>query len=108
MTTLQACASQLRTTPAKFQSTNPKPSTPITRLFQANKEQGADARHAPQLLSIIAADIGCSIESIKDLDITLYDTVPGAIWGPGDEFLSSPRLDNQVKIPKPETSTLHP
>ena len=30
-----------------------------------------------------------------DFDISLCDTQPGAIWGLNQEFLSSPRLDNQ-------------
>ena len=31
-----------------------------------------------------------------DFDLTLTDTQPAQIWGLHNEFLSSPRLDNQI------------
>uniref|UniRef100_A0A6U4N1B7 aspartyl aminopeptidase n=1 Tax=Hemiselmis andersenii TaxID=464988 RepID=A0A6U4N1B7_HEMAN len=60
----------------------------------ANKDR--DSRHAPELLSLIAWELGCEVGAIRDLDVTLFDTQGGQIWGPNSEFLSSPRLDNQV------------
>jgi aspartyl aminopeptidase len=40
-------------------------------------------------------------KDIKDLELSLCDTQPAQIWGVGSEFLSSPRLDNQVHAPSP-------
>eukprot|EP00286_Rhodomonas_abbreviata_P005667 CAMPEP_0181316140 /NCGR_PEP_ID=MMETSP1101-20121128/15738_1 /TAXON_ID=46948 /ORGANISM="Rhodomonas abbreviata, Strain Caron Lab Isolate" /LENGTH=468 /DNA_ID=CAMNT_0023423371 /DNA_START=30 /DNA_END=1436 /DNA_ORIENTATION=+ len=60
------------------------------------KEAGVDKRHAPELLKILAQEVGCKMEAIKDLDLTLFDTQDGQVWGANGEFFSSPRLDNQV------------
>lgn len=58
--------------------------------------EGGDDRHAPALLSILADSLDCKVDAIKDLELTLCDTQPGAVWGAAEEFVSSPRLDNQV------------
>ena len=34
---------------------------------------------------------------IRDLELSLTDTQPGAVWGVAGEMLSCPRLDNQVR-----------
>merc|ERR1711872_1183138 len=49
-----------------------------------------------QLLSLLCEELKCEPQQIKDLELTLCDTQAGAVWGAGNEFLSSPRLDNQV------------
>ena len=59
-------------------------------------EEGVDSRHCPALLSLLAAELGVEATQIRDLELTLCDTQPGTIWGLSNEFLSSPRLDNQV------------
>merc|ERR1711913_267704 len=59
-------------------------------------EEGVDSRHCPALLSLLAAELGVEAAQIRDLELTLCDTQPGTIWGLSNEFLSSPRLDNQV------------
>lgn len=59
-------------------------------------DNGADDRHAPELLKVIAEEAGCKVEDIRDMDITLYDTQPGSTWGNSQEFFSAARLDNQV------------
>ena len=66
-----------------------------------NKSSGsdpsvADPRHGNEFLGIIAAELGCKLEALKDFDLTLYDTQPGQLWGASEEFISAPRLDNQV------------
>ena len=33
---------------------------------------------------------------IQDFELTLCDTQPSQLWGLHNEFLSAPRLDNQV------------
>ena len=72
---------------------------PILAMVQEslNKaEEGVDSRHCPALLSLLAAELGVEATQIRDLELTLCDTQPGTIWGLSNEFLSSPRLDNQV------------
>eukprot|EP00908_Phaeocystis_cordata_P017577 Transcript_28932.p1 GENE.Transcript_28932~~Transcript_28932.p1 ORF type:complete len:519 (-),score=255.99 Transcript_28932:108-1664(-) len=62
----------------------------------AAKEKELDPRHAPELLKLLAAELGCDATDIQDFELTLCDTLPCAVWGLGEEFFSGPRLDNQV------------
>ena len=55
-----------------------------------------DARHAPALLKLLASELGCAVGDIQDFELTLCDTQPSQLWGLHNEFLSAPRLDNQV------------
>ena len=61
-----------------------------------NGVEGADTRHAPLLLQLLAEELKVEPSAIKDLELSLCDAVPGQIWGARDEFISSPRIDNQV------------
>jgi len=76
--------------------------TPILAMVEAdlnneNKTKDkADKRHCSQLLSLLCEELKCEPQQIQDMELTLCDTQPGAVWGAGNEFLSSPRLDNQV------------
>lgn len=54
-----------------------------------------DERHAPELLRILGEELGCHPSAIKELELSLCDTQGGSTWGSRNEFLSSPRLDNQ-------------
>jgi len=71
---------------------------PVLSMVQEslNKEEGLDGRHCPALLALLAEELGVEPAQIKDLELSLCDTQPGATWGLAQEFLSSPRLDNQV------------
>lgn len=72
---------------------------PILAMVQEtlNKEETVgDSRHCPALVSLLAKELGVEPGQIQDLELSLADTQPGAIWGLNNEFLSSPRLDNQV------------
>jgi len=62
---------------------------------EMNKEDG-DSKHSSLLLQLLADELGVAVDQILDMELTLADTQPGATWGPKNEFLSSPRLDNQV------------
>ena len=53
-------------------------------------------RHAPELLRVLATELGCAPSAICDFEMTLCDTQPSQLWGLHNEFLSAPRLDNQV------------
>lgn len=55
---------------------------------------GAEARHSPVLLKYLADELGCSPESIVDLELNICDVQPGQFWGMDDEFLAVGRLDN--------------
>jgi len=71
---------------------------PIIGLVESNlnaESNSTDDRHSPVLLNLLAQELGCEPSQIRDLELTLTDTQPGAVWGVSDEMLSSPRLDNQ-------------
>lgn len=42
----------------------------------------------------IAAAAGVQQSDILDTDLFLYNRMPGAIWGPNGEYISSPKLDD--------------
>jgi len=72
---------------------------PILGLVEAelnSEEESSERRHSSQLLSLLSQELGCQPGQIRDMELTLCDTQPGAIWGVKNEMLSSPRLDNQV------------
>jgi len=60
-----------------------------------NKETEKGQRHSSTLLNILANELSCSSADIMDMELSLCDTQPGQVWGANNEFLSSPRLDNQ-------------
>eukprot|EP00322_Chrysochromulina_rotalis_P005622 CAMPEP_0115840546 /NCGR_PEP_ID=MMETSP0287-20121206/6827_1 /TAXON_ID=412157 /ORGANISM="Chrysochromulina rotalis, Strain UIO044" /LENGTH=478 /DNA_ID=CAMNT_0003294161 /DNA_START=15 /DNA_END=1451 /DNA_ORIENTATION=+ len=63
----------------------------------APAEGGAlDERHAPELLRLLGAELSCAPSAIMDFELSLCDSQPAQIWGLHNEFLSSPRLDNQI------------
>eukprot|EP00927_Polykrikos_kofoidii_P054788 TRINITY_DN4915_c0_g1_i1.p1 TRINITY_DN4915_c0_g1~~TRINITY_DN4915_c0_g1_i1.p1 ORF type:complete len:478 (+),score=104.35 TRINITY_DN4915_c0_g1_i1:71-1504(+) len=55
-----------------------------------------DRRHAPELLALLAGELGCEPQAIQDFELSLCDTQGGQFWGLRKEFFSSPRLDNQI------------
>lgn len=69
---------------------------PILAMVQAdlNKEDKG-GRHSSSLLNILSTELSCDPEDIMDMELSLCDTQPGQVWGASNEFLSSPRLDNQ-------------
>ena len=42
----------------------------------------------------LAAECGCSEEDILSTDLIIYNNQDGFLWGPSQEFLSAPRLDD--------------
>lgn len=64
------------------------------------KIQGASAssiqvKHHPALLLVLAEELSVAPEEIHDFELHLYDTQPSVLGGIGNEFIFSPRLDNQ-------------
>lgn len=54
------------------------------------------SRHDKQLLDLIAKDLDVEVSQIEDFELVLYDTQLSVLGGLNDEFIFSPRLDNQV------------
>jgi len=72
---------------------------PILAMFEESLNKSdttLDPRHCPSLLTLLGSELGVAPDRIQDLELSLCDTQPGAIWGLNQHFLSSPRLDNQV------------
>ncbi|XP_023343173.1 probable aspartyl aminopeptidase isoform X2 [Eurytemora carolleeae] len=69
---------------------------PILAMVESTLNQKDEGQHSSVLLELLAGELGVQVDQIKDMELTLTDTQPGATWGPKNEFLSSPRLDNQV------------
>lgn len=56
----------------------------------------AETKHHPLLAKLLVDEIHCQPDQIMDFDLCLADTQPATIGGALDEFIFSPRLDNQV------------
>ncbi len=76
---------------------------PIISLVQAAlnddskpSDDKLDERHPPELLRLLGAELGVEPSAICDFELTLCDSQPAQLWGLHSEFLSSPRLDNQL------------
>lgn len=60
------------------------------------KEEGILTRHHLALLKLIAKEAGCEPADIVDADLCLMDAQPSNLVGVYKEFISSPRIDNQL------------
>ncbi|CAD6927979.1 unnamed protein product [Tilletia controversa] len=54
------------------------------------------SKHHPAFLELIANELSVPVEAIQDFELSLYDVQPAAIGGLNNEFIHSPRLDNQM------------
>ncbi|KAL6309704.1 aspartyl aminopeptidase [Sparassis latifolia] len=52
--------------------------------------------HDPTLLAVLAEELSVAPEEIHDFELHLYDTQPATFGGLRNEFIFSPRLDNQL------------
>ncbi|XP_015771930.1 PREDICTED: aspartyl aminopeptidase-like [Acropora digitifera] len=52
--------------------------------------------HQSELMKLLSQEIGCDLQQILDFDLHLADTQPATLGGVLEEFIFSPRLDNQV------------
>jgi len=59
-------------------------------------EEGLDERQTPELLKELAQEMKVDAKNIVDLELTLCDTQGATVGGVDDEFIFSPRLDNQM------------
>lgn len=53
-------------------------------------------RHNKELLDLISQELSVKPSQIEDFELVLYDTQPSCLGGLQNEFIFSPRLDNQV------------
>lgn len=58
--------------------------------------KSAIERHNTELLDLIAEQLSIEPSQIEDFELILYDTQPSCLGGLKNEFIFSPRLDNQV------------
>ncbi|CAM9803538.1 unnamed protein product, partial [Ectocarpus sp. 8 AP-2014] len=58
------------------------------------KEGEGDERHHALLVEMVAEELGCQPEDVKDFELQLCDTQPSCIGGARSEFVLSGRLDN--------------
>ncbi|GJJ07206.1 hypothetical protein Clacol_001406 [Clathrus columnatus] len=63
---------------------------------QLNAPQESSANHHPAFLAAISDQLSVSPELISDMELSLYDTQPSVIGGINNDFIFSPRLDNQL------------
>ncbi|CBN79633.1 conserved unknown protein [Ectocarpus siliculosus] len=58
------------------------------------KEGGGDERHHALLVEMVAEELGCQPEDVKDFELQFWDTQPSCLGGACSEFVFSGRLDN--------------
>ncbi|WFD18160.1 aspartyl aminopeptidase [Malassezia caprae] len=54
------------------------------------------SKHHPALLGLLATELDVPVEAIEDFELSLYDTNPPSAGGLHNEFLFTPRVDNQM------------
>ncbi|OCH90718.1 aspartyl aminopeptidase [Obba rivulosa] len=59
------------------------------------KASDISANHDPALLNLLAEELSVAPQEIHDFELHLYDTQPSTVGGLNNEFIYSPRLDNQ-------------
>eukprot|EP01027_Heterolobosea_sp_BB2_P008377 GEZU01012422.1.p1 GENE.GEZU01012422.1~~GEZU01012422.1.p1 ORF type:complete len:472 (-),score=159.64 GEZU01012422.1:1025-2440(-) len=65
-----------------------------SQLGEDNKSATTKSRHHAVLLDILAKELNCKVEQIRDFELSVVDTQLSAIGGANNEFIFSPRLDN--------------
>lgn len=66
-------------------------STEIQSQLESKEES---SNHHSILLDLLAGQLNCETSAIRDFELSVVDTQPGAIGGAQQEFIFSPRLDN--------------
>nr|GAT54037.1 predicted protein [Mycena chlorophos] len=55
----------------------------------------AQQNHHPALIALLADELSIAPETIHDFELSLYDVQPPTVGGLNNEFIFSPRMDNQ-------------
>ncbi|KAA1466215.1 aspartyl aminopeptidase [Dentipellis sp. KUC8613] len=61
----------------------------------ANSASSIQANHHSALLSLLAEELQVKADEIHDFELQLFDTQPAVLGGLDQEFIFSPRMDNQ-------------
>ncbi|KAJ7228765.1 aspartyl aminopeptidase [Mycena pura] len=61
----------------------------------SKKASSVQDNHHPALLSLLANELSVAPEQIHDFELSLFDTQPAVLGGLNNEFVFSPRMDNQ-------------
>ncbi|XP_015771929.1 PREDICTED: aspartyl aminopeptidase-like [Acropora digitifera] len=67
-----------------------------TSAGSAKEDNEESDFHHSELIKLLSQEIGCDLQQILDFDLHLADTQPATLGGVLEEFIFSPRLDNQV------------
>uniref|UniRef100_A0A7S3A1C9 aspartyl aminopeptidase n=1 Tax=Rhodosorus marinus TaxID=101924 RepID=A0A7S3A1C9_9RHOD len=62
----------------------------------SSQNEGEKKKHHPVLVNVLAEELQCDADCIVDFDLYVADSQPSRIVGALNEFVSSPRLDNQA------------
>ncbi|AOW01274.1 uncharacterized protein YALI1_B07549g [Yarrowia lipolytica] len=73
-----------------------KEEEPVESESDATPHQALEQCHDPALLGLLASELDVTPEQIDNFELYLFDTQKSCIGGLNDEFIFSPRLDNQV------------
>lgn len=57
-------------------------------------EQVKNSKHQPLLLGMMAKELECDVQDIKDFELSVVDNHPATIGGAQEEFIFAPRIDN--------------
>ncbi|KAI1796287.1 aspartyl aminopeptidase [Ganoderma leucocontextum] len=61
----------------------------------SRKATSIQENHHPEILSLLANELSVAPEYIHDFELHLYDAQPSVLGGLNNEFIFSPRMDNQ-------------
>ncbi|KDQ64874.1 hypothetical protein JAAARDRAFT_28525 [Jaapia argillacea MUCL 33604] len=88
-------ASQLNSTQgSKTAETSGESSSDTPKV--SNDASSVQDNHHSELLALLAGQLSIAPEEIHDFELHLYDTQPSVLGGLNNEFIFSPRLDNQL------------
>lgn len=68
--------------------------TAVKAQLLGPQQQGAAGKHNPQLLALLASELGVTVDSIVDFELHVCDVQDGVLGGINDEFVFAGRLDN--------------
>ncbi|KAF5370001.1 hypothetical protein D9758_001148 [Tetrapyrgos nigripes] len=77
---------------SQLNATENKPAEKEKKEIQASSIEN---NHHSALLSLLANELSVAPDEIHDFELHLYDTNPATIGGINNEFIFSPRMDNQ-------------